>query len=651
MFKFYLDNIQVRDALNWFDFTETIERDAVIKGLLPKYDVKLNFNADGYKYLYDSMQTNGYCKLVELKVDYKCDGGYSTILNGYILLSDCKFNLNKCTVECSVMDNNYGARIYNNKNIKAYLHVGKSKNDVDITPCDYDDIQMFTPSTGVYNSVTTRKAYNIADAFRFLIDFMCDGTIGFESDYLTTITDDYGIEGLRITTGNEIRLATGTSNPFVSFQDLFQEVDKKYPLGFTIIDVGGLPTIKIEDAAYFYKPANSITINAIEDLNQSFNNELLYSSIKLGDVNAVDIDGTHSFAQIRFFNFLPEQYHLQGECNIDKILDLTGIFIYDTNIIEAVFVTDNTNDEFDDNIFFIQTYDDSGTRKATQTVDPTSGTVPYYYNSNLKNNEVASRYNLQGNIALYLGSNNDLFLAGNNAIQDMSTEFATFPSGVNNISSIIFFQDDSTPPNFDTNGRYNNTTYRYTSPANGVYSFNSNVISIFNGTGSTNLRVVFNVYNASNVLQNNFYGPLYVFNLGNGTTYYNTPLYGSMTSYLPSGYYVTVSIDEFIPANGFGYQFFSFNVQLGSYFECGASINGGGVYEPKNPSDYFVSRFEFQKALSFSDYSTLKLDLSKSIIINNGSQENKTVWMRKSIRKVATGETTWELISNIDNSN
>jgi len=90
MFKFYLNNIQVKDALNWFDFTETIERDEDIKGLLPKYEVKLNFGEDGYKYLSDLKSQNGFCQLVELKVDYKCSVGYETILNGYIFISDCK---------------------------------------------------------------------------------------------------------------------------------------------------------------------------------------------------------------------------------------------------------------------------------------------------------------------------------------------------------------------------------------------------------------------------------------------------------------------------------------------------------------------------------------------------------------------------------
>ncbi len=121
MFRFYLDNVLVPNALNWFEFTETIERDEILKALLPKYDVKLTFNGAGYAYLYSQYKTNGFCKLVELRVEEQCsvNSGYEIELEGLIFISDCTFNLNKCTAECSVMDNNYGAKIFNNKSIKA----------------------------------------------------------------------------------------------------------------------------------------------------------------------------------------------------------------------------------------------------------------------------------------------------------------------------------------------------------------------------------------------------------------------------------------------------------------------------------------------------------------------------------------------------
>jgi hypothetical protein len=250
MFKFYLDNTLVSDPINWSDFSETIERDDNIKGLLPKYETKLNFNAGGYKYLFDTLQSEGYCKLVQLKVDYKCSDDYETILNGYIFISDCKFNLNKCIVECDVQDDNFGARIFNNKKIKAYLNSDKSKNGETITVATKNQINMFVPVTGA-SVVGTRDVYKIKDAFRYLVDFMSDGLIGFESDFLDT---DVIIKEVAIAIGKELR-SPQRAAPYISFEELFVEVNKKVPIGFTIIrDSSNNPVVKIEEEAYFIIP-------------------------------------------------------------------------------------------------------------------------------------------------------------------------------------------------------------------------------------------------------------------------------------------------------------------------------------------------------------------------------------------------------------
>lgn len=665
MFKFYLNNTLVTDPYNWADFTETIERDADIKGLLPKYDIKLNFGSDGYNLLYDLLSLNGYCTLVELKVDMKCAGSYVTVLNGYIFISDCKFNLNRCEVECGVTDNNYGAKIYNNKNIKAYLNIGRSKNDSTITPCAYESIQFFTPSTGVHSG-TGRYCYLISDAFRFLIDFMSDGAIGFESTYLTTATaaPNVGVAELRITTGNEIRTAAHTGHPFTSFEELFKEVDKKYPLGFTIINVGGVPTIKIEDAAYFYNATNSISINNINDLKQSFNNELLYSSVKFGG-EALEKDVSHSYEQIRFFNFINEEYHLQGQCNIDKILDLTALFISDSNIIEGLFATDTSNTTYDKDIVFVEAIANT---TAMAYNNPLTGTIPYYYNDGLKNNKVAERLTLQGNIALYLGNNDDLFLASNTANQSIVAVGPIFTNPITPQQTDVYyayldFQDDFTSPNFDTNGRYNITNNRYTSPANGVYTFeillkSSNYFDSFTSAQITlSATIELEVYDSGSV-RKAFYDPTpitFTVTMNDGQTYIASDLYNFVNIYLISGYYIIPKLTitatmlntiNFQPGDSYEY---TTTVSPTSTFECTQSVNGGGVYQVENPSAYYVSKFEFEKSLSNNEYNLLKADLSKSIIISNNSNNfSKKTWIRKTTRNLSTGEMNWELISNLE---
>jgi len=655
MFKFYLNNILVSNAINWIDFTETIEYDNIIKGLLPKYESKLTFTGDGYDYIHSQYLTNGFCNLIDFKVDQECspNAGYETILNGFIFISDCTFNLNKCTVDCTVMDNNFGAKIYNNKSIKAYLNVARSKNDTAIAVCQSEMIRMFTPTTGAY-SVTTRRAYKIKDAFRYLIDFMSDGDVGFESTFLSTISLNWNAEGTRLLTGAEIRLADQATAPFISFEELFKEVDIKYPLGFTIITVAGKPTIKIENEAYFKKTTPSLTISNIQDLKQSFDSELLYSKIKFGG-EFIDYDGVlYSFKQTRFFNFANEEYHTQGLCNIDKTLDLTAEFISDSNIIEGVFATDTLNESYDENIFFVQI--DSTTLDAIINVDPITLVDPYYYNDKLQNNKVAERFNLQGNIALYLGNNDDTFRAQNTGLQDISADYAIpFDTTANIISQKIAFQNDSLGLNFDTNNNYNNLLFKFTSPASGSYNLESTINIIINGAGtlgSVLAQVVFNVYTAGGVLERTEFCPQYNFT----PVFIPAPTYavfGAKNIYVPAGFYVECCLSLISYSFTGGVLVTTVNslvVITNSYFTCTQSVNGGGVYQVEDPADYFISKFEFESQLSKTNYDLIKSDLAKAIIINHDGSTNKKTWIRKTVRTMATGAMKFEQISSKNNS-
>jgi hypothetical protein len=233
MFKFYLDNNQISNPVNWEDFTETLEYDDTIKGILPKYELKLNFVGGGYEYLYSKRVEAGFCQLVELNVEYSCaDGTYKPLLEGYINIARCKFNLNKCYVECDVLDNNYGALIYNNKSIKANLGSSKSKTGVTIPSPLINALVIYDITTNSYPSTgDARDCVSVYEAFKFLVAFMTDGKVGFESDYLNDATGSYNKENANsfqistfILTGKKIRLNTYNDYPEISFEELFTEV-------------------------------------------------------------------------------------------------------------------------------------------------------------------------------------------------------------------------------------------------------------------------------------------------------------------------------------------------------------------------------------------------------------------------------------------
>jgi len=656
MFKFYLDTTEVSDPLNWKDFSETIERDDVLKALLPKYENKLQFTGGGYDYLYSKYKSDGFCNLVQINVDYSCDGGvYENVMEGYIFITDCKFNLNKCVVDCDVTDNNYGARIYNNKNVKAKIDVGYSKNGEAITPATITTAMGFFD---VNNSLLFyRDVFHIKDVFRFLIDFMTDGLVGFESDFLEQGNVDKTAGWLYISLGSSLRdifLA-----PTISFEELFTELNKKYPIAFTIINVAGKPTIKLENESYFYNAKTSLTLSNINDLQLSFNNELLYSRIILGDP-AADFDPLlGDFPIIRFLSFTKEEYQLQGECNIDKALDLVGSWVADSNIIQRIIQSDTSNTQYDEEIIWIESI--LGVA-INLTNSPTTNTQPYYYNANLTNNNVAERYYLQGNIAFYLGNNNQAFSASMTALYNMLPYVSlTTPD--------IIFDDDFTPPNFDTVGAYDPINGQYTSIADGVYSFEASFEFVITSVLSLAIGcefitnwifgayVVFNLYDSFGFLVQSYEDNPYLLNpflpsnpnevASNGGT--NTlKIKGNKSINVIAGYYVTVTIRSTV--SDACAIVLSWDIVSGAYFKTTAIQNGGGVYKQSNIPSYFAAKLEFNKPISHEDYKSLKVDLSKNVKANTDGANNKTGWLRKTTRIIETGETKWELISNITNT-
>lgn len=667
MFKFYFDNTQVSDPINWDDFEETIERNADIKGLLPKYDIKLDFIGDAYDYLNTKKIEQGYCKFVEFRVDYKCGSTYKTILQGYIPISDCKFNLSKCLVSTQIVDNNFGARIYNNKNIKTELNTGKSKNGIDITAATEYSADFFKPSDGT-TLPTKRKVVFVYDAFRYLIDFMTDGTVGFESDYLYYLTGSVSTEALAktltVVLGAELRTPSQSKTAYISFNDLFIEVNKKYPIAFTVITgTDGRPTIKIEEESYFYNAGSSLQINYVSDLSETFDNEILYSKVVFGGTTATYDNTIHSFGGAQFLGFKEEEYHLTGECNIDKALDLKCEYIIDTNIIEELVYTNTSNSSYDTETFLVECrYYDASTIQAIPYANlVTNAATPAFYNGGLANNKVAERYNLQGSIAQYLGGNDVGFMASTSPqyyFTAHTNAASSTPVAVQSTTAKAKFNNDSTPPNYDTAGCYDPVNNRYVSIQAGSYQFNA-IYAIYKTTPSGEgvdlnrsyrVTMAFRRYNAANTLleDNLYYFPSQTgFYSNTGIGYINMQqshiMYLDATDYAEM--WITIESQPYLYTLASNAQFF-FN----GIFSTQATVTGGGIYQESDPKDYFVSRFEFNRPLSNDEYELLKADLSKSILFNTDGTNNITGWIRKIDRNLTTGETKLELVSNLNNS-
>lgn len=648
MFKFYFDDIEVNDPINWDTFSETLEHDDEIKGVLPKYELKLSFNGKAYDVLYrKKFQINGYCTYTTFKALSTSDNiNYTVELEGLIYTKDCRFFLNKGVVETDVEDNNYGAKIHNNKSIKVCVNNLITKNNQVLTPVPETPVYLFNPVDGNLLA-TQRKCYYVYDCFRFIVDFVSDNSVGFESNYL----QDGFLEQAYITTGSLLRRPTDTvqppSPPIFCFKELFNEINKKYPIAFTVVTRSGKPTIKIENIDYFYSQNRSgVVLRNVDDLEQYFNNEVLYSNVKFGGPSvAVDLS-KHHFTYDKFRSFKEEEYFFAGTCNIDKALDLVGEWVADSNIIEEITVTDTSNSSYDDNIFFIQQVGGFAVKQS----NPLTLADPYYYNPEYTNDSVSYHHK---SLEFYLQDNIYGFRAALSADQITGVGFPPPPANTtdSSINYLIKFNNDSNYPNYDLSNTYNTSTWKFTAPIAGAYTFDAGISFVKDSPNNPvdsgqriKFHVVFNRKNSGGTFIESVDNLCGSFDF-DGT--YSVRASGSFNMAIGD----TIHVDWYIvyerissfPLN------FILNILYGSWFRNISSPIAVvrpdyGINKP-----YTASTLKFKFPISKQKYDQIKMDLSKSIIINNGDGRDRECWIRRIERNFKSGMADCEMITDIQN--
>lgn len=64
---------------------------------------------------------------------------------GYIIVSECAFQLDKCSVQTKLYDNSFSSKINNNKSIPFPLNSIITKNSQTIIPPTVREVVMFNP--------------------------------------------------------------------------------------------------------------------------------------------------------------------------------------------------------------------------------------------------------------------------------------------------------------------------------------------------------------------------------------------------------------------------------------------------------------------------------------------------------------------------
>lgn len=603
---FTLDNIPVTDPIDWNDLSSTLKRNDELNLLVLDQQGNVTFNADGYDYIINKLNAEGFCAYVQLNVyDYCIEGNPVEIVKARLYLSDVEIDEYNCEVKLKITDDSFYALINNNKNIKATMSAPVSKNGVAITAAfTASSMQIYTPPS---NSSGLIRFYGVRvyEAFRLLTEFMSDGLITFASD---TFDDDTLWKGLYITSGYKIRFEDNSISPTLppfSFSELFKEINNRIPIGIIVENQFTNPVLRIESIDYFYANSTTFQFEDVEQIKTRFDTQKLYSKVKFGQPNYTDVELAFP-ADIPFRGWKKEEFHILGQCNIDKTLDLTCDWHASSNEIQAVI---NGYDEFDDELFLIDSvYIDDFQSENAPTNFLNLSPAKYYPNERLTNAKISERLfgGVANTIASFFGAvGNGLFYA-----------YLTTPQ-TNNSSGVTYvepFPFDDTLTN--VGGLYDVATYKYTVTEKGVFNFrcnfNINITAQYPASGQLDIlwKLTLVRYDNTNTLVEtkdafvsnysfNFPVPpiLYYRNSNIGT--FNIGL-GVETSFVMNdGDYIVAAL---LKENSFGDIDYTINEGNQTFFECYNNTIGGGDFATYSTDDFPIQIHEFQYKMTLAEF-------------------------------------------------
>lgn len=470
-----------------------------LRGYLEEWQGQLTFIGEDYTYLRNQL-LSGACSVIPITLDDGCRRSYSANL----FLNDAEWRPDICQVTMGVVDAGYLTLIANNKDIKAYLNVPRSKNDVDILAYTsvQSNCQFLEYQTGVDTpTAADREGVRLYDAFKFLIAFMSDGLMDFESTYFATESDPATPSLTRNPTlfdPAEITSGGGAAYPYISFEELITDVYKLYNVEFSVdVQGNGRPLLRIEQPQYFRQTSSTLVAENAEKVTQTAELESYYQKVIMGS-SKVQSDHDY-YSPIQLFSWDKEDYHLGGTCNSEAILDLRlQTLITDTNSIQdalPVASGGTASQENADSVAIVLLDGDNITLVNDNPVNPSF----QYYNALLKNDEVLNRF--------YGAIPNSIFLFLGEGINDAEHQVQVFDSpSVSLITNPVFtilnifadfvdFPVEIEDPNnnmsvdntaFNFLGLINTQCTSYDAPVSGVYNITAKISQNASDFGNQN---------------------------------------------------------------------------------------------------------------------------------------------------------------------
>lgn len=644
---FYLDGEEIGQPKEWEKYTQEVTRDHKLRMIRVDYPATFTLTGGAYQLLRSKFLTD-QCSFVSFVAFDECGGVRRQTAAGKIVPSDCEWNLPRCTVEVSLLDEGIGARIATNLKLPIFPEAPRSKNGVTIAPVVPQSIEMFDPSAplGTYLPAL-RRVCDWYECLKHAINFVSDDVIATTSDWYTN--DIGGNARPGIADGFQLRVGDGNTERRLSYslESLWLELAQRFNLWMIVKrdDLGNV-SIAIEKESTTYPDSVSIELLDQDNLVQSFDLGKLYGSVQVGDTDALsNVDGVYSLPPISLQGFIEEEFFFTGDCNQDEQLKLSSKWIADSNAIESVVV--DGSEDFDDDTFVVMFSALAGRAEKSDFLFP--GTVPYIYNADLLNVRILNRYDLPSNVGSYIQAPNADFRVQTQTTPTPWLQTSLPYGGTNTHTFASPFTNDSTAGNFDPNNVYDTTLNRFTAPTQGYYVLGLSFtwqLSVPGGGAFTlyNTRPVpvLRRYSATNVLlQTVALPPGAVRNVAGSYAYTETV----GLALAPGDYVIADTVFEaarpFDPAPIVGIV-----QRFAASFFTTYVAEGGGILTNIDPLAARVVSYKFARALNAEQWARVLLDPSLGVSVSHTGGDPKRCHIEKAERNLLKGTTTFVLVTN-----
>ena len=526
--KFLIDGADRGQPTNAEEFGVTVSLDSTINARIVSFDNDLLFVGGVYQYIFQNLVDTGGCSLIDVEVQYQCAGVWQKLVKGYIIVSECNFDLDKCQVKTKIYDDSFSTKINNNKSIPFYSNSNITKNLETIVQPTINHVAFFNAATGAYDMVNHVACIKIYDALKFLVSCMSDNFVDFESDYFRNQINSSGY-GKTLMMTNGLAIRTPNQSPTqMTFDKLYEALNKKIRLGMVIErQSNGRPLLRIENYDYFQQLGASCNLYDQPNIKMAFDKAQLYAAVNFGSepfLYPAECDGGNggcTFPQIAFRGFRDETFGILGQCNTGNVMDLkSSDVVFDTNVIDDIYRFNN--DQYDLGMVLV----DSNFFGTSQPIyasdqDPL-GYGGHVYNADYINEAVSQNWlgGFPNSLFQYLSVGFDPF---DTVVNANSNYTGTFPfwqidngsnltySGYN--GSFIVFGNQTYDPNNLFDGQ------SYTVPYTGLYTVQGSIAlqRILLGAANNTFRafqVIVRRFDSSATLIQSTYGAVSQFVLG-----------------------------------------------------------------------------------------------------------------------------------------